>query len=515
MVILNKMLSEINNRKSDFPLAEYRKQKFEYVPVEVVNLERDGDYKYLPATIIQYDCMFLNSDFSEHGHFKFDENGIEYKVFDKEKNCIFCVSMHTGYEEVIKSCTKMRSNRKYNNSIFYRNSFVTDDYDHSYNFEKDRLSECIDYSINMLNDNADEMLTLGRNQIKENYKRKLSDLIDYEVKQFIKQVVDELLSKKYEIAPSLLLMIYQATKGNDYKYSDLQKQYSEIFDKLQIGGYIKFDEDCERKEEQEKKFKASELMGKQLYFIHEYSGVGQGKMQCGNFDKNIYEKMCDGKFAALLEKEENEEFFHMEAEGSLHHPINHRLKKRFIYFRNEKLYEVRIAEPFLTQNDEVYEMDDFFKIQNLLEIIFVNRRCITTWAEFSNLQTFINWGLSRYGGIPERQIEVEMNEKIKEQIATELLSEGYVKECEKRFLYDVYSSKEFRDNLQYIINEHEGCDVRQLEEEYKCLWQNLLKLLEEERFSEYNKMQSAYLKEQSAKRYFGRSDEVFGHYFTR
>lgn len=63
-------------------------------------------------------------------------------------------------------------------------------------------------------------------------------------------------------------------------------------------------------------------------------------------------------------------------------------------------------------------------------------------------------------------------------------------------------------SLQYIINEHEGCDVRQIEEEYKCLWQNLLKLLEEERFSEYNKMQSAYLKEQSAKRYFGRSDEV-------
>ena len=51
------------------------------------------------------------------------------------------------------------------------------------------------------------------------------------------------------------------------------------------------------------------------------------------------------------------------------HPLNHKIKKQFIYNIDGILYEVCVAVPFLRQNDDPYERDSFFKLEQFLKFL--------------------------------------------------------------------------------------------------------------------------------------------------
>ena len=139
-----------------------------------------------------------------------------------------------------------------------------------------------------------------------------------------------------------------------------------------------------------------------------------------------------------MEDEENKDdkvevsetsYLKMRAEGCYSHPLNHKIKKRYIKEIRGRIYEVIEAEPYSKQKGDAYQMDSFFKHEGFLFVIFADRRCITAWPEYEKLETYINLGVSTYGAAIEKQIEMKMDSEIKEKMRKELEEKGYIENC--------------------------------------------------------------------------------------
>ena len=499
-VIYRNLVSKVNNLDSVIPAIKMQQQKEEYIPVIIENQAKEFA-EYVPQIILQYDSLFADKLFVKNDYLEIIcmESSISYRYFDREHCCIFNAFLCSNHDDKNKlsSREKLRSYSNYGRTIFYKNSYIESDFDHGYEFGRDRFHSYLDYSINLLSGNSEDILTLERRGIKEKFKSQLDDLIRQESEIFIKHVVDDLLTRHEIIKPSLLLIVYQEARGYGYRFQKLSEEYKKELQSLIIGGYQCF----ENEENQKNEFcpTAYELIDKELFFVRRYDEKD---------DVACTSKVTDKKFTDIM-KEPNVILLNMRNNRDYDHPLNHKIKKQFIYNINDILYEVCVAVPFLRQNNDPYERDSFFKLEQFLKFLFTNRRCIYAWPEYKNLQTYINLGIRKYGHTFEKQVEMQLNTEIQTLLKNELLERGYIVNCCDRYLSQIVESKDYQDNLKYILAEYNN-STGDLEEMYQKLWQDELKLLEDERFKEVTKIIIKNIGNSGVPN----SGDVFGGYFV-
>lgn len=499
-LIYYNLISEINNRPSGIPAIEMERQRKEYIPVIIENQEKDY-WNYVPKDTLKYESLFEDKLFRKEGYLEIacSYSSIDYHYFDREKYCIFSAflcSIHDDRKK-LRSKEKLKSYSNCGRTIFYKNSYIESGYDHGYESGMDRFDSYLDYSINLLSGDSEDILTLERKGIKEKFRPQLDDLIKREREIFIRYVVDALLTKHKNIKSSLLLIVYQAARGCGYKYQELSEEYKRELQELKIGGYQYF----EKEENQEKEFctTAYELITKELIFIRRYDEMNHEKYAG---------KVVDSQFADVITSKEI--LLDMWKNGAYDHPLNHKIKKQFIYNMDGILYEVRVAVPYLRQNDDPYERDSFFKLEQFLVVLFANRRCIYAWPEYRELQTYVNLGLRNYGHGIEKQVEMQLDTEIRELMKTELLEYGYIENCCDRYLPLIVASETYQENLKYILAECENSTI-DLERMYQEFWEDELILLEDERFKEVTKILIGKI-ENNVIRFRG---DVFGGYFVK
>lgn len=497
-LIYYNLVSEINNWDSNVPAVSMRQQKKEYIPVTIKNLE-NKIFSFIPEVILKYKCIFEDCIFTKAKDNYLDitymKSSINYSYYDVENSCIFNAFLYSSHEDenVLQSDDNLKQYPKYGNTIFYRNSFVESNYNHGTYFGKDRFLKYIDYSINILSSSSDAILTLERRGVKDSFKPQLDNLLNVEFKQLIQYTVDSLLKRDNDISSSLLLIIYQAAKVQKYKSDELREKYKSKLKMLKIGGYRKFNT------KKEVTFSAYQLTNKELVFVRKYNNI------YSNLIKN-----CDPKFSQIIKK--NTTILDLDAPGAENHPLNHRIKTHFIYKIQDIIYEAFTAEPYLKQDDKSYERDGFFKREQILEMLFTNRRCILAWPGYEELQTYINLGLRIYGNILEKQVEMQLDSKIRREISMELQQKGYIANCRERYLDSIVDSETYKTNLKYIQNESE-IDNEKIAKKYKKLWDEILTLFEDDKFSDFVK---AKAEEWSAERSgFNNSVDIEGFYFTK
>ncbi len=499
-IIYRSFISNINNVSIDVPPFILMEQKCkEYIPTKIKK-EDVQLVTHMPQTILEYKNLFEDEVFQKENYLDitFENKGLRYKYYDVEKCCVFNVVLYTGHKEgqVLESTKELTSHYVFGNTIFYRNSFVKSDYEHRPKYATDRFYSYMDYSINLLSGSSDEILTLERKGIKDSFRRQLNELIDIEITKFICQTVDYLLEKEEEISESLLFMIYQEARQQEYKYQELSEKYINKFKGLKIAGYVNL-------KNIEKTFSAYELMNKKLYLARKYQDEETTEVW-----NNLEPRLLGGK--AIEEKE----LLDMNAKGSSLHPLNHRIKECFMYSLDKTLYEIYVAEPYLKQNHEPYERDDFLKRELFLQVLFGNRRCIPAWPDFRNLQTYINLRVSYHSSYLDMQVEMALDLTIKDEISNELQLNGYILDCTTRYLERIIKSETYNINMQYILNECEMCkeSIREL---YQKFWEEQLSLFEDERNSKLIKQQIKEIKERIRKDQLRIDREVYGGYFSK
>lgn len=499
-LIYRNLVSEVNNLDLEIPAIKMQQQKEEYIPVIIENQAKEFA-EYVPQIILQYDSLFADKLFVKNDYLEIicTDSSIDYHYFDREHCCIFNAFLCSNHDDKnrLSSREKLRSYSNYGRTIFYKNSYIESDFDHGYEFGRDRFHSYLDYSINLLSGNSEDILTLERRGIKEKFRPQLDDLIRQESEIFIRYVVDALLTKHENIKSSLLLIVYQAARGCGYKYQELSEEYKRELQKLKIGGYQYF----EKEENHENEFciTAYELITKELIFIRRYDEKD---------DVKCTSEVEDDNFTDIMNSSET--ILAMQADGVFEHPLNHKIKKQFIHNIDGILYEVRVAVPYLRQNDDPYERDSFFKLEQFLVVLFANRRCIYAWPEYRELQTYVNLGLKNYGHGIEKQVEMQLDTEIRELLKTELLEHGYIENCCDRYLPLIVASETYQENLKYILAECENSTI-DLERMYQKLWEDELKLLEDERFKEVAKILIGKIHNSG----LGFGGEVFGGYFVK
>ncbi len=471
-----------------------RQQETEYVPV-IIKCSEEGEQK----KISEYKCVFKNKPFTAP-NFTFinaSENFIEYSYYDKISKCVFNARLYAFENEDTDVVNTYRREPKYGETIFYRNSFVEDDYLRGPESGNDKFLHRLDYNINLLSDNSEKVLNFDRNCIKDNFRLQVDKLIRREIEIMVGKWVTYLLAETPELSPSLAVSIYQAAKQFN-KGDDILKIYKNKFEKVEIGGYRNF-------KNAKKSFKASELIEKTLLFAERYDRKENIKYPNMEDEENKDDKVEVSETSYLK----------MRAEGCYSHPLNHKIKKRYIKEIRGRIYEVIEAEPYSKQKGDAYQMDSFFKHEGFLFVIFADRRCITAWPEYEKLETYINLGVSTYGAAIEKQIEMKMDSEIKEKMRKELEEKGYIENCCEKYLDAITKSVEYNHNISYILNENENEDRDSLIETYKSLWKEELKLLEDERFKEFTINKIKRIKkdiEAGRGQYY---DAQFGGYFAK
>lgn len=483
---------------TDLGRASRKLQKTEYIPVTAEKKTEDFT-DYGTNIILQYNSLFADELFQKDDYLDIqcEESHIRYRHYDVKNGCIFNAFLCSGYDEekTLSTYEPVRRRMEYNNSVFYRNSCIENDYGDTWHLGEDRFKVCLDYSINILSGNSEDILTFERRAIKDSYKRQLNTLINEEICLFLQHMVEYLLKDNVKINSSLLLILYQAAREYDYKHMELREKYRETLKDLLIGGY-------RENNHEEVKYSAYDLSSRELYFIKRYDKDDDMKWALN---------LTDPDFAKLIGQETK--FLDFNAEEGYHHPLNHRIKRRFIYNLDGILHEVYIVEPYMKQDDFVYKRDTFFKHEQFLHVLFGNRRCISAWPEYERLQTTINSGV---GFGPERlqkQIEMQIDPLIKQQLMDELLDIGCISDCCQRYLTQIATSETYKNNLKYIKNELAAGD-QSIDEQYKSLWREELLLLENSLFQEFNKNIGKALLEKVNSGIPDWDIEPFGHYIT-
>lgn len=503
-LIYYNLISEINNLDSNVPAVSMRQQKKEYLPVTIKNLGNKF-LSFIPEVILKYECIFEDSIFTkekdDYSDVTYMKSSINYSYYDVENDCIFNAFLFSSHddEKVLQSDDNLKQHLKYGNTIFYRNSYVETDYNHGYYFEKDRFQKYIDYSINILSSSSDAILTLERRGVKDSFKPQLDNLLNVEFKKFVQNIVDSLLKKDEDISASLLLIVYQAAKEQEYKANELRKKYKSKLENLKIGGYRNFNT------EEEITYSAYQLTNKKLVFVRRYD----------KDKENTYSDLIkngDPKFSGLIK--ETKKMLNLDARDAVNHPLNHRIKKHFIYKEQDTVYEVFMAEPYLKQDDKPYERDGFFKREQILEILCSDRRCILAWPDYEELQTYINSGLRIHGSGLEKQIEMQLDTRIRQEISMELKLNGYIANCSEIYLGRIVDSETYKTNLQYIQNERD-IDNEIIAEKYNKFWGEILTLFEDDKFSDFVKVKAKEIEQSAGRGGFNNWRSTPGYYFTK
>lgn len=503
-LIYYNLISEINNLDSNVPAVSMRQQKKEYLPVTIKNLGNKF-LSFVPEVILKYECIFEDSIFTkekdDYSDVTYMKSSINYSYYDVENDCIFNAFLFSSHddEKVLQSDDNLKQHLKYGNTIFYRNSYVETDYNHGYYFEKDRFQKYIDYSINILSSSSDAILTLERRGVKDSFKPQLDNLLNVEFKKFVQNIVDSLLKKDEDISASLLLIVYQAAKEQEYKANELRKKYKSKLENLKVGGYRNFNT------EEEITYSAYQLTNKKLVFVRRYD----------KDKENTYSDLIkngDPKFSGLIK--ETKKMLNLDARDAVNHPLNHRIKKHFIYKEQDTAYEVFMAEPYLKQDDKPYERDGFFKREQILEILCSDRRCILAWPDYEELQTYINSGLRIHGSGLEKQIEMQLDTRIRQEISMELKLNGYIANCSEIYLGRIVDSETYKTNLQYIQNERD-IDNEIIAEKYNKFWGEILTLFEDDKFSDFVKVKAKEIEQSAGRGGFNNWRSTPGYYFTK
>ena len=233
----------------------------------------------------------------------------------------------------------------------------------------------------------------------------------------------------------------------------------------------------------------------------------------------IYDKNDNSKYPDM-EDEDNKkkkilENQYLKMDSLYAHSIDYKIINRYIKEIRGKLYEVIELEAYSRQDKNVYQMDSFFKHEEMLLVMFANRRCITTWRGYENLETFVNLGLSISGSGTAKQIEMQMNPQIRDQMRKELEEKGYIENCCEKYLDAITKSTEYNHNISYILNENENEVRDSLIEKYKSLWKEELKLLEDERFKKFTINEIKRIKKDIEAGRLQYYDVQFGGYFAK
>ena len=360
-------------------------------------------------------------------------------------------------------------------------------------YGNDIFLRCIDYSINLMSDNSEKILNFDRNHVKDNYRLQLNELVRKEKEIMIGKVVPYLLKKKPELSDELAVEIYQAARQLG-KGDELLNIYKNKLEEIEIGGYRNLDN-------KKKSFKASELIGKTLFFVRIYDKNDNSKYPDMEDEDNKKKKILENQYLKM---------------DSLYaHSIDYKIINRYIKEIRGKLYEVIESEAYSRQDKNVYQMDSFFKHEEMLLVMFANRRCITTWRGYENLETFVNLGLSISGSGTAKQIEMQMNPQIRDQMRKELEEKGYIENCCEKYMDAITKSVEYNHNISYILRENENEDRDGLIEKYKSLWKEELKLLEDERFKEFTINKIKRIKKDIEAGRLQYYDTQFGGYFAK
>lgn len=481
-IIYNSIIQKLDNVSTKRWIFAKRQQQTEYVPVIVNCLESEESKK-----ILEYKCVFKERPFvdKDFANISVLENRIEYMYYDKKRSCLFkAMLLCSGVD---------RYSLGYRNSVFYRNTFVEDEYAQGIEYGNDNFLRCIDYSINLMSYNSEKILNFDRNHVKDNYRLQLNELVRKEKEIMIGKVVPYLLKKKPELSDELAVEIYQAARQLG-KGDELLNIYKNKLEEIEIGGYRNLDN-------KKKSFKASELIGKTLFFVRIYDKNDNSKYPDMEDEDNKKKKILENQYLKM---------------DSLYaHSIDYKIINRYIKEIRGKLYEVIELEAYSRQDKNVYQMDSFFKHEEMLLVMFANRRCITTWRGYENLETFVNLGLSISGSGTAKQIEMQMNPQIRDQMRKELEEKGYIENCCEKYLDAITKSTEYNHNISYILNENENEVRDSLIEKYKSLWKEELKLLEDERFKKFTINEIKRIKKDIEAGRLQYYDVQFGGYFAK
>ena len=91
-----------------------------------------------------------------------------------------------------------------------------------------------------------------------------------------------------------------------------------------------------------------------------------------------------------------------------------------------------------------------------------------------------------HGSGLEKQIEMQLDTRIRQEISMELKLNGYIANCREIYLGRIVDSETYKTNLQYIQNERD-IDNEIIAEKYNKFWGEILTLFEDDKFSDFCK----------------------------
>lgn len=480
-LIYESLVNSISNKKFMLPFKRQEQQKYDYIPV-IIN---DKTNYYNNNVILEYKNIFKENYLNNDNNYEIilKDSCIEYHSFDLENNCIFKANLCDKTQEyesdyIYGSSKDCRFSFRYGKNVFYRNVYVCVESLNEFVTGIGKVSDYIDYSINLLSDNADQIMSLSRNSVRDNYRQILLKKILNNIDLMIKRIIDYFIDNKVKIKiKALLLLLLQEAKRINYKYDEFYKEFINVIKTIKIGNYFQYifkDIEDENNIGVEKKYNYNQIKNKVLCFVKK---ISSNPIENSNV-KKIFNDISKSKI-------------YLSTNGKCinWHLLNHYVKKEYLAIAGNHLYLVFEAKVF--DNYSIIERDDFIKYIEFVYLVFSNLRCIKPDNNYSNLQT-VNVSYS-YKFSDYKIIEMRLDDQIKKILQKELREKGFIENPEE-YLDKIFISKIFEDNLNYIskirTKEDTLLNRKNIEKEYKELWENRLNLLKNQQMWNFVKLEN-------------------------
>lgn len=473
-LVLNWLCQKIDNVNPQFlHILEAERSSDDYFNVEIVATIGSDDIKVLNKSSI-IDHIIDNGE-----NYSLEEvDGIvKYSYVDLDNNCIFDVALRTAVDEkpketIVPGCCEKWLVNEYNHNVFYRNAYVEHNRD-SLSNEDSLWGRFLDYKINLFSSSADAVLNIGRNSIRDEYRLKLKKLINEEFVIMFKLFVDQCLQDETDSKGKIIIAYIFACITN-YKKDEVYKKYNEVIDNTKVDNYYCGDNYFV--------IPLNELFDTNIYFLKELIGADLNNIPSLVWEDNKNYIDLNSNYYICSSPENN-------GMRRYNHIITHIIVGEYYTVFNKKNYLVYKTIPYVKDKiADSPEIAEFLRYNELLNVVHNNLRCIHSTKGYKCLETPLSEGL-RYCYIGfDRAIEMEMDDKVKEEIKAQLVSKWRIDDANE-LLKRIESTVEYSDNIDYIFDYHkqkkDGVTRDSIEKEYKKLWHELLNMLADDKYSDF------------------------------